>query len=105
MTGLFFNAEIPTFLGQCADVWDSVWMFGTVCGCLGQCADAWDSVRMGHAPFYLAFCLPSQFPVLGTCATFSATGPLVRSEKGGARRSGTKVKNNGAVAVARKKWR
>ena len=85
-------------LGQCVDVWDSVRMFGTVCGCLGQCAD-------GPCPFLLAFCLPSQFPVLGTCATFSATAPLARSEKGGARRSGTKVKNNGAVAVARKKWR
>ena len=43
--------------------------------------------------------------VLGTCATFSATGPLARTEKGGARRGKAKVKNNGAVAVARKKWR
>ena len=36
-------------------------------------------------------------PVLGTCATFSATAPLARTEKGGARRGGAKVKNNGAV--------
>ena len=43
--------------------------------------------------------------VLGTCATFSATAPLARTKKGGARRDGAEVKNNGAVAVARKKWR
>ena len=42
---------------------------------------------------------------MGTCATFSATVPLARTGKGGARRGGAKVKNNGAVAVARKKWR
>ena len=42
---------------------------------------------------------------MGTCATFSATAPLARTEKGGARRGGAKVKNNGAVAVVRKKWR
>ena len=40
--------------------------------------------------------------VLGTCATFSATAPLVETEKGGARRGGTEAKNNGAVAVAQK---
>ena len=41
--------------------------------------------------------------VLGTCATFSPTAPLVRIKKGGACRSGTNVKNNGGVAVAQKK--
>ena len=41
--------------------------------------------------------------VLGTCATFSATAPLARTKKGGTRRGGAKIKNNGAVAVARKK--
>ena len=40
--------------------------------------------------------------MLGTCATFSATAKLAQTKKGGARRSGAKVKNNGAVAVARK---
>ena len=40
--------------------------------------------------------------MLGTCATFSATAPLVRTKKGGARRGGAKVKNNGAAAVAQK---
>ena len=40
--------------------------------------------------------------LLGTWATFSATAPLARTEKGGARRGGAKVKNYGAVAVARK---
>ena len=39
--------------------------------------------------------------VLGTYATFSATVPLARTEKV-ARRGGDKVKNNGAVALARK---
>ena len=29
--------------------------------------------------------------MLGTCATFSATAPLTRTEKGGARRGGAKV--------------
>ena len=43
--------------------------------------------------------------VLGTCATFSATAPLARTKKGGARRGGANVKNNSAVAVARKKCR
>ena len=43
------------------------------------------------------------FAVLGTCATFSATAPLARTEKGGACRGGAKVKNNDAVEVARKK--
>ena len=42
--------------------------------------------------------------VLGTCATFSATAPLAQTEKGGARLGGTKVKNYGAVAVARTKF-
>ena len=32
-----------------------------------------------------------------------ATAPLARTKKGGARRGGAKVKNNSAVAVARKK--
>ena len=41
-------------------------------------------------------------PVLGTCATFSATAPLARTEKGVARHGGAKAKNNGALAVARK---
>ena len=45
------------------------------------------------------------YAVLSTYATFSATAPLVGTEKGGARRGGAKVKNKGAVAVARKKWR
>ena len=36
------------------------------------------------------------FTVLGTCATFSATAPLARTRKGGARRGGSKVKKNGA---------
>ena len=36
--------------------------------------------------------------LMGTCATFSAMAPLARTEVGGA-----KVKNNGAVAVARQK--
>ena len=45
----------------------------------------------------------SIWPVLGTCATFSATAPLAQTKKGGARRSGAKVKNDGAVAVVRKK--
>ena len=40
--------------------------------------------------------------VLGTCATFSAAAPLAQTKKGGARRSGVKVKKNSAVAVARK---
>ena len=39
---------------------------------------------------------------MGTCATFSATVPLARTGKGGARRGGAKVKNNGAVAVVQK---
>ena len=39
--------------------------------------------------------------MLGTYATFSAPAPLVRTEKV-ARRGGDKVKNNGAVALARK---
>ena len=38
----------------------------------------------------------------GHLATFSATTPQARTEKGGARHGGAKVKNNGAVAVARK---
>ena len=42
------------------------------------------------------------FSVLGTCATFSATAPLAQTEKGGSRRGGAKVKNDGAVAVAQK---
>ena len=37
--------------------------------------------------------------VMGTCATFSATAPLARTKKGGARCGGACVKNNGAVAV------
>ena len=46
--------------------------------------------------------------VLGTCATISATAPLARTKKGGAHRGGAhrggaNVKNNGVVAVARKK--
>ena len=41
--------------------------------------------------------------MLGTCATFSATAQLARTKKGGARRGGANVKNNSAVAVARKK--
>ena len=32
------------------------------------------------------------FAVLGTCATFSATAPLARTEKGSARRGGGNVK-------------
>ena len=40
--------------------------------------------------------------MLGSCATFSATTPLGRTEKGGAHRGGAKVKNNGAVAVVQK---
>ena len=40
--------------------------------------------------------------VLGTCATIRATAPLARNKKGGARRGGANVKNNGAVAGARK---
>ena len=31
--------------------------------------------------------------------------PMAQTEKGGGRRGGATVKNNGAVAVARKKWR
>ena len=45
------------------------------------------------------------FSVLGTYATFSATAPLAQTIKGGTRRGGANVKNNCAVAVARKKWR
>ena len=41
--------------------------------------------------------------VLGTCATFSATGPLARTEKGGARRGKAKVKNNGIGGSGAKK--
>ena len=41
-------------------------------------------------------------PVLGTCAIFSATEVLAQTKTGGTRRGGAKVKNNGAVAVARK---
>ena len=40
--------------------------------------------------------------VLGTWPTFSATAPLARTEKRGARRGGTEEKNKGVVAVARK---
>ena len=40
----------------------------------------------------------SKAPVLGTCATFSTTAPLVETKKGGARCGGAKVKNNGMVA-------
>ena len=40
--------------------------------------------------------------VLGTCATFYATAPLARTEKGGAGCGGAKVKNNGAVAESHK---
>ena len=40
-----------------------------------------------------------QSPVLGTCTIFSATATLARTKKGGACRSGTKVKK-GLVAVA-----
>ena len=52
------------------------------------------------------------YSVLGTCATFSATAPLMRTKKGrarrggarrgGARHGGAKARNNGAVAVVRK---
>ena len=35
--------------------------------------------------------------MLGPRATFSATAPLARTEKGGALRGSAKVKNNGAV--------
>ena len=42
-------------------------------------------------------------PVLGTCAIFSATEVLAQTKTGGTRRGGAKVKNYGAVAVARKK--
>ena len=38
--------------------------------------------------------------VLGTYTTFSSTAPLSRTKKGGARRGGANLKNNGAVAVA-----
>ena len=43
--------------------------------------------------------LPYKEPVLGTTATFSATAPLAKTEKGGTRCGGAKVKNNGRVAV------
>ena len=39
------------------------------------------------------------YPVLGTCATFSATAPLARTEKGGARRGGAKVKDNVIIII------
>ena len=39
-------------------------------------------------------------PVLKTCATFSATAPLARTEKGGARRGGAKAQKK-----ARWQWR
>ena len=41
--------------------------------------------------------------MLDTCATLSATAPLARTEKDGARRGGAEVKNNSEVAVAREK--
>ena len=41
--------------------------------------------------------------MLGNCATFSVTEPLVRTEKGGACRGAAKAKNNGEVAVREKK--
>ena len=41
--------------------------------------------------------------MLGNCATFSVTEPLVRAEKGGACRGAAKAKNNGEVAVREKK--
>ena len=44
----------------------------------------------------------SSSPVLGTCATFSATLPLVQTKKGGTHRGGAKV-IKGAVAVAQEK--
>ena len=55
-------------------------------------------------PSLHSYCTQSDaiFAVLGTCATFSATAPLARTKKGGARRGGANVKNNGAVAGARK---
>ena len=43
-------------------------------------------------------------PVLGTCAIFTATEVLAQTKTGGTRRCGAKVKNNGAVAVARIKF-
>ena len=48
-------------------------------------------------PFHVL--LQYSISVLGTCTTFSATAPLVQTEKGGACRGGTKAKNNGTVVL------
>ena len=39
--------------------------------------------------------------VLGTCATLSATSPLTRTKKDGARGGGAKIKNDAVTALVR----